>query len=79
VYETKIHDIDDLQKRLTQIRFDFELDIIDAAVCGMTVCDHVCMLVADTLNACSEVHLYDLSHITNLSMDSRLMHLMAIL
>ena len=31
VYETKICDIDDLQKRLTQTWFDFEQNIIDAA------------------------------------------------
>ena len=32
VYETKICDIDDLQKRLMQTWFDFEQNIIDAAI-----------------------------------------------
>jgi len=32
VYETKIHDIDDLQKRLMLIWFDFDQDIIDTAI-----------------------------------------------
>ena len=31
-YETKIHDINDLQKRLTQTCFDFDWNIIDAGV-----------------------------------------------
>jgi len=32
LYETKILDIDGLCKRLTQTWFDFEQDIIDAAI-----------------------------------------------
>ena len=32
VYETKIHDIDDLRKRLMQTWFDFDQDITDAAI-----------------------------------------------
>jgi len=58
VHETKVHDIDDLRKRLMQTRFDFDQNIIDA---GVTIWDHVCMLVMDTLNTCSamNVHLYD--------------------
>jgi len=32
VYETKIHDIDDLQKRLMQTCFDFDRNVIDAGV-----------------------------------------------
>jgi len=32
VYETKICDIDDLQKRLMQTWFDFEQNIIEAAI-----------------------------------------------
>jgi len=32
VYETKIHDIDDLRKRLMQICFNFDQNIIDAGV-----------------------------------------------
>jgi len=31
-YETKIHDIDDVRKRLMQTWFDFELDIINTAI-----------------------------------------------
>jgi len=36
VYETKIHDINDLRKRLMQTWFDFDQDIIDTAIdrCG---------------------------------------------
>jgi len=34
VHETKIHDIDDLQKRLMQTWFDFDQNIIDA---GLTI------------------------------------------
>jgi len=67
-YETKIHDIDDLQKRLTQTCFDFDWNIINA---GVTIWDHVCMLVVDTLNACSDiyVHLYESpEHLIKLSM-----------
>jgi len=30
--KTNIRDIDDLRKRLTQIRFDFEHNVIDAAI-----------------------------------------------
>jgi len=58
VYETKIHDIDDLQKRLMQTCFDFNRNIVNA---GVTIYDHVCMLVVDTLSECSDlnVHLYD--------------------
>jgi len=32
VYETKIHNIDDLRKRLMQTWFDFDQDIIDTAI-----------------------------------------------
>jgi len=32
LYETMVHDIDDLQKYLMQTWFDFEQDIIDAAI-----------------------------------------------
>jgi len=40
VHETKIHNIDDLRKRLMQICFDFDQNIINA---GVTISDHVCM------------------------------------
>jgi len=68
VYETKIHDIDNRRKHLMQTCFDFDQNIIDA---GVTIWDHVCMLVVDTLNACSDmnVHLYDSpAHFMQLSM-----------
>jgi len=42
VYETNIHDIDDLRKRLMQTCFDFERNTIHA---GVTIWDHLCMLV----------------------------------
>jgi len=32
VHETKIHDIDDPQKRLTETCFDFDRNVIDAGV-----------------------------------------------
>jgi len=32
MYETKIHDIDDLRKRLMQTWFDFDQDITDPAI-----------------------------------------------
>jgi len=46
-----------------QTWFDFDQDIIDAKIDHVTVCDHVCMLMMDTLNTCSDmnVHLYDSS------------------
>ena len=44
MHETKIHDIDDLQKRLMQTCFDFDRNIVDA---GLTTWDHVYMLVVD--------------------------------
>jgi len=50
MYETKIHDIDDLRKRLMQTCFDFDQNITDD---GVSNWDHVCMLVVDTLNTCS--------------------------
>jgi len=56
--ETKVHDIDDLQKCSTQTCLDFDWNIINADV---TIWDHVCMLVVDTLDTCSDmnVDLYD--------------------
>jgi len=58
VHETKIHDTNNRQKRLMQTCFDVDWSIIDA---GVTIWDHVCMLVVDTSNTCSDtnVHLYD--------------------
>jgi len=32
MYETKIHDIDDLRKHLMQTWFDFDQDITDAVI-----------------------------------------------
>jgi len=68
MYQTKIHDIDDLWKRLMQTCFEFDQNIIDA---GVTIWDHVCMLVVDTLNTrCGmNIHLYDPpEHFMKLSM-----------
>jgi len=68
MHETEIHDIDDLQKRLMQTCLQFDRNIIDA---GVTISYHVCMLVVDTLNTCSDmnVHLYDSTeHFMKLSM-----------
>jgi len=64
----KIHDIDDLQQHLMQTYFDFDRNIINA---GVTICDHVCVLVVDTLNTRSDmsVDLYDSpAHFMKLSM-----------
>jgi len=77
VYVTKIHEIDDLWKRLMQICFDFDGNIIDA---GVTIWDHVCMLMMDTLNSCADmnVHLYDSpEHLWNCQCN--LMHVTVIL
>jgi len=64
VYETKIHDIDDLQKSLMETWFDFNQDIIDAAIdqwCDhlrscvcMCVCVCVCVLCVGTLCWCGD-------------------------
>jgi len=58
MHETNIHDIDNLQKRSMQTCFDFDQNII---IAGVNIWDHVCMLVMDILNTCSDmnVHLYD--------------------
>jgi len=53
VYETKIHDIDDLRKRLMQTCFDFDQNIIDA---GVTIWDHVLMM--ETLNMLWWMYIY---------------------
>jgi len=77
VHEAKIHDVHNLQKRLLQTCFNFDENIIDA---GMTIWDHVCMLVVDTLNTCSDmnVHLCDSpEHLWNCQCN--LMHVTAIL
>jgi len=59
VCETKIHDIDDLRKRLMQTCFDFDRNIINA---GVTIWDHVCMMVVETLNACSDLNVHYMIH-----------------
>jgi len=68
VYERKIHDIGDLRKRLMQTLFDFEEDIIDAAIDQWR--DRV-RAGGGLLNTCSEmnVYLYDSpEHFMKLSM-----------
>ena len=61
MYETKICDICDMQKRFTQIWVDFEQNVIQAAIDQW---HHVYMLVVDTLNTCCEiiVHLHYVVH-----------------
>jgi len=51
----QIYDIYGLQKFLIQTWFDFEF-----LTSGVTDGDHVCVLVANTLNTCCEIiiHLY---------------------
>jgi len=58
MYETKIHDIDDLRKLLMETCFEFDRNIVDA---GAIIWDHASMLVVDTLNTCCDlsVYLYD--------------------
>jgi len=58
MYETKVYDICHLQKRLMQTWVNFEQNIIKAAIDQWPVCDHVCMLVADTLNTWCEIIVY---------------------
>jgi len=60
IYEAKICDMDYLQKRLMQTRFDFEESSRLPQTSGVTMWDHVCMLVVETLNTCCEiiVHVY---------------------
>jgi len=55
VYETVTHDIHNLQKRLMQTYFDFNPDTTDA---GVTILDHVCVLVVDTLNTCGDMNVH---------------------
>jgi len=65
VHETKIHD---MRKRLMQTSFDFDQNIIDA---GVTIWDHVCMLVVDALDTRCDMnlHFYDSpEHFMKLSM-----------
>ena len=42
-------------KRLMQTCFDFDRNVINA---GVTIGDHVCMLVVDTLNVCSDLNVH---------------------
>jgi len=77
VYETKIHDIDDLQKRLMQSCFDFYRNVINA---GVTIWGHVCLLLVDTLNAYYDlnVHLCDSPNMLR-NFQCNLIHVTAIL
>ena len=53
VYETKIHDIDDLQKHLMHTWFDFDRDIINAAIEPVAYHMRSCVPAGvDTLNTC---------------------------
>jgi len=85
VYGTKICDIYDLQKCLTQTWVDFEQNRTLSRLrltSGATVWDHVCILVADTLNTCCEiiVYLYYVVHKNIIwSCQCNLVHLTAIL
>jgi len=83
MYEIKICDIYDLQKCLMQTWVDFEQNVIEAVMDqNATVWDHVYVLVAETLNICSEiiVRLYYVVHQNILwNCQCNLMHLTAIL
>ena len=59
MYETKICDIYDLQKCLMQTWVDSEQNVIEVRLTsGASVSDHVCMLVANTLNTFREIIVY---------------------
>jgi len=76
VYRTKICDICDLQKCLTQTWVDFQQNVIKAAI------DHVRVLMAYTLNTCCKiiVYLYYVVHQNILwNYQCNLVHLTAIL
>jgi len=82
MYETKICDISDLQKRLMQTWFDSEQSVINAVVDQLhDRQDLMCVLVADTLNTCCEiiVYLYYVVH-QNILLNNQcnLVHLMAV-
>jgi len=57
VYETKICDIYNLQKRLTQTWVDYEQNVIEAATdqWRKRLRSCVCVLVSDTLNTCCKI------------------------
>jgi len=70
VYGTKICDIYDVQKCLTQTWVGFEWNVIEAAIDQWRniIWDHVCVLVVDTLNTSCIFVLYGLSeHFMKLS------------
>ena len=72
VHET-IQVIDDLRKRLMQTRFDFDYSTLSMLrlTSGTIIWDHVCVLVVQTFNTCSDmnVHLCDASeYVIKLSM-----------
>jgi len=85
VYETKISDIDDLQKRLMQTWFDIEQNVIEAAIDQwrdrLRSCVHAGSGLADTLNTCYEI-IVNLHYVVyqNILWNSQcnLVHLMAI-
>ena len=58
VCETKICDIRDLQKCLTQTWVDSELNVIEAAIDQWRDRLRSCVLVVDTLNTCCEIIVY---------------------
>ena len=83
VYGTKICDIYDQQKCLTQSWVDFEHNVIEAAIDQWrdSLRSYVCVLVVDTLNTCWEiVYLYYMVHKNILwNWQCNLVHLTAIL
>ena len=68
VYETKICDIDDQQKRLMQTWCDFEQNVINAAIDQWRNRLRSCVLVADTLNTCLFVLCGSSEHFVKLSL-----------
>jgi len=58
VYGTKICDIYDLQKCLTQTLVDIEQNVIEAAIDQWRDRLRSCVLVGDTLNTCCEIIVY---------------------
>jgi len=55
MYETKIHDINNLRKCLIETWLDFDQDtsLTLQLTSGFIIWDHVCRLVMETLNTCS--------------------------
>ena len=85
VYGTKICDIYELQKCLTQTWVDFEQNVIEAAIDQWRDSLRSCvgLLVADTLNRCCDIIVYYLYYVVHQNIlwncQCNMVHLTAIL